>query len=65
MKLIGKKLPDAYYMKVIEPLYIICHCQTIFQKGMLQIQMLGVFSASENKHNEYLGDKPKDNKAQI
>lgn len=53
MKLIGKNLPDAYYMKVIEPLYIICHCQTIFQKDMLQIQMLGVFTASENKYNEY------------
>lgn len=47
MKLIGKKLLGAYYMKVIEQLYIICHCQTIFQKGMLQKQMLGVFMASE------------------
>lgn len=47
-----KKLLDAYYIKVIEPLYIICHLQTIVQKGILQIQMLGVFIASENKHRK-------------
>lgn len=52
VKLVGKKLPDAYYIKAIEPLYIICHLQTIFQKCMLQIQMLGVFIASENKHHK-------------
>lgn len=52
VKLVGKKLPDAYYIKVIEPLYIICHLQTIFQKGTLQIQMLGVFIASQSKHDK-------------
>lgn len=47
-----KKFPDTYYIKVIEPLYIICHLQTIVQKGMLQIQKLEVFIASENKHHK-------------
>lgn len=36
VKLVGKKLPDEYCIKVIEPLYIICNLQTIFQKGTLQ-----------------------------
>jgi len=52
VKLVGKKLLNAFFIKVMEPLYIICNLQTIFQKGMLQTQMLGVFIASEHKHHK-------------